>query len=366
MRLKLVDLAAGLWLCLAPAAGAADIAIGIANPFSGRYVASGARNLLAVMMAVERVNADGGVLGEPLRLVTADDECGMQAAAEAAEELVRAGVVMVVGHMCSHSSLIAAAIYDIADIVMITPSSTHPRVTQENRPNVFRLVGRDDQQAEEAAEKIASRWPKRRLAIVHDGSIYGQGLALATRRALQRRRQPITRFAAYVPGLADYSSLIESLRGEGIDLLYIAGYGPDAGRIARAVAAAGLDWQLIGGDGLGMDEFAVAAGPAAEGAIFSSFRPDLDSIDRTALDPADLEVLEAFAAGGTSAYAAVEVWAQAAARAGTLDYKTVVEMLRRGHYETIRGPVAFDRQGDLIDAHWTWRVWHDGKADPLP
>ena len=170
MRCSIALLAVSLCLGWTPAMARAEIAVGIANPLSGPYAASGARNLLAVMAAIEQVNADGGVLGEELVLVTADDQCGMQEAVDAAETLVTAGVSMVVGHLCSHSSLLAAAIYDMAGVVMISPDSTHPRLTEENRPNVFRLTGRDDAQGREAARLIADRWPEQRIAIVHDGT----------------------------------------------------------------------------------------------------------------------------------------------------------------------------------------------------
>lgn len=371
MRRCLAILATWLVLGLAPLGAQAEIVIGIANPFSGPYVATGARNLLGVMTAVEHVNERGGVLGEPLRLVVVDDECELQAAVTAAETLVRAGAVVVVGHMCSHSSLVAAAVYDIADIVMITPSSTHPRVTGENRPNVFRLIGRDDQQAEDAAALITSRWPDRRLAIVHDDSIYGRGLALATRRALQRRDRPPTLILDYEPHRADYADVARELARAEIELLYLAGYGPDAGRIAAATRAAGLNLQLVGGDGLGMDEFGVAAGGAAEGAIFSTFDPVAGDAASAAAEAAGLSaqqlaVRRDFATGGLGAYAAVEVWAEAVSRAGSIDLKSVVHVLKRGHFGSAIGRVAFDDKGDLVDADWSWRLWQRGKAVPLP
>lgn len=366
MRSGITRLVTGLLFGLAPVAAAADIVIGIANPLSGPYVASGARNLLGVMTAVDHVNARGGVLGEPLRLVVADDECGLQEAVTAAEKLVRAGVVMVVGHMCSHSSLVGAAVYDIAEIIMLTPNSTHPRVTGENRPNVFRLIGRDDRQGEDAAELIARRWPGRRLGIVHDGSIYGHGLALATRRALQRRERAIALFAEYTPHQQDYGELARGLDEAGIELLYLAGYGPDAGRIAKAAEQAGLELQLVGGDGLGMDEFAAAAGPAAEGAIFTSFAAADAPAAGHDPEPLRQEVIQAFASGGLGAYAAVEVWAEAVERARSLVFKDVTHVLRRGTFVTVQGTVAFDQRGDLVDGHWSWRLWRNGQTVPLP
>ncbi len=365
MHYSIAVLAAWLCLGLSPAMPRAEIAVGIANPLSGPYAGSGARNLLAVMAAIERVNADGGVLGEELTLVTADDKCGMQEAVDAAERLVNAGVVMVVGHYCSHSSLLAAAIYDMAGIIMISPDSTHPRLTEENRPNVFRLTGRDDAQGREAARLIAERWPEQRIAIVHDGSTYGQGLALQTRRDLMRLdREPVL-VETYDAKAADFAELIGKLDDAAVEVLYIGGYGPDAGRIAAAAGQAGLGLQIVGGDGLAMDAFWAEAGAAGDGAIFTRFAPSGGTEPQSVDGEPEPRVLQEFADGGLGAYAAVEVWAEAVSRAGTVDAKPVIHVLDRGHFDTARGTLAFDAKGDLAGDGWTWFVWHDGRSQPL-
>ena len=125
MRLHLSLLLFGMALAAAaPPQAGAEIPIGFANPLSGAFARSGERNRIAVEMAVADLNARGGVLGEPVRLITADDACGLQRSVAAARELVAAGVRVVVGHFCSHSSLLAAGIYETADVLMITPFST--------------------------------------------------------------------------------------------------------------------------------------------------------------------------------------------------------------------------------------------------
>lgn len=365
MRISIAVLAVWLGLAFVTVAPRAEIAVGIANPLSGPYAAGGARNLLAVMAAIERVNADGGVLGEELTLVTADDKCGMQEAVDAAETLVNAGVAMVVGHYCSHSSLLAAAIYDMAGIIMISPDSTHPRLTEENRPNVFRLTGRDDAQGSEAARLIADRWPAERIAIVHDGTTYGQGLALQTRRDLMRLGRDPVLVETYEPNTEDFAALIETLEAAAVEVLYVGGYGPDGGRIATAADRAGFDVQLVGGDGLAMDGFWAEAGAAGEGAVFTRFAPPGGLASQPADGGLRARALEEFADGGLGAYAAVEVWAEAVARAGTVDAKPVIHVLDRGRFDTVRGRLAFDAKGDLAGDGWTWFVWHDGRSQLL-
>jgi branched-chain amino acid transport system substrate-binding protein len=359
------------WLSVAAIAAAsgpaeAEIRIGFANPLSGPYATSGERNRIAVERAVEDLNRQGGVLGQEVRLIVADDACGLQRAVEAARELVRAGVVAVVGHMCSHSSLLAAGIYETADILMITPSSTHPRLTEEGRRNVFRLIGRDDEQGKLAGNFLADHWSGEKIAILHDGSTYGEGLAQQARNQLHARGVREAIYDIYSPGAMDYLSPVMRLEQAGIKVLYIGGYGPDAGLILRTVRERGhRRLQLMGGDGINMDEFWTIAGPAGEGTIFTA-RPNVR------LQPAAAAVLEEFRArgllarsSGLGAYAAVQVWAQAVERAGTPDLVSVAEALRRGRFDSVVGRVAFDDNGDLSGAGWQWQMWTNGTSVPL-
>lgn len=349
----------------APQNAAAEIPIGFGGQLTGPYGLSGKRSSIAAEMAVQDLNARGGVLGREVTLIAADDACGLQESVEAARELVELGVRFVVGHGCSHSSLLAAGIYETADIPMITAFSTHPRLTEEGRQNVFRLIGRDDEQGRLAGDFLADRFAGKRIAIFHDGTTYGERLALETRAQLRARGEMESVYDLYTPDAPDYTHLVARLRQLGIDVLYVGGYAPDAARIVRAVRERDDDFQLVGGDGLGMDEFWKVAGRMGEGTIFSN-RPDVRS------RPDAAAILTRFQARGVGArlgsfavYAAVQVWAQAVERAGSLEFAAVTEALRRGRFETVLGRVAFDQKGDLEDAAWQWNVWTNGDYVPL-
>jgi branched-chain amino acid transport system substrate-binding protein len=365
MRLHITLLIGMALAAAAPPDAAAEIPVGFASPLTGPMALSGERNRLAMEMAVSDLNESGGVLGESVNLVVVDDACGVEKSVDAARELVRAGVRFVVGHFCSHSSLLAAGIYETADVLMMTPFSTHPRLTEEGRQNVFRLNGRDDRQGELAGDFLAQHWDGRQIAIVHDGSIYGERLALEARQQLRALGETEAIYDSYEPNANDYTELLARLRQAGVDVLYIGGYGPDAGLILRTARARGDDLQVVGGDGLGMDGFWAVTGDVGDGTIFSG-RPDV----RARRDAAAL--LARFQArglgtrtAGLGAYAAVQVWAQAVERAGTFELGPVARMLRRGRFHSVLGPVAFDRDGDLRDAAWQWKVWTDGDYVPL-
>lgn len=346
-------------------AASADIVIGFAYPLSGPYALTGQRNKIAVEMAVRDINENGGVLGEQVTVVAADDGCGLEQSVKAARKLIRAGVQAVIGHMCSHSSLLAAGLYETANVLMITPDSTHPRLTEEGRRNVFRLIGRDDRQGELAGDFLADRWAGEEIAILHGGSTYGEGLAAAARKRLRARDEVEAIYDFYVPGQEDFTALVARLRRERIAVLYVGGYGPDAGRIVRTARRQGYDLQVIGGDGLGMDEFWSIAGEAGEGTVYSG-RPDAIDLLKAA------GLLERFQSrglgtrgGGIGAYAAIQVWAQAVERAGAIRVAEVAKVLRRARLNTVLGPVTFDEKGDCEGAKWQWKVWSDGIQVPL-
>jgi branched-chain amino acid transport system substrate-binding protein len=343
----------------------ADIAIGFANPLSGPYAAWGHRNRAAVALAVSDLNARGGVLGQKVRLIEADDACRLEQAVAAAHRLVDAGVRFVVGHMCSHSSLMAAGIYEAFDILMVSPDSTHPRLTEEGRRNVFRLIGRDDRQGILAGDFLARHYRGKKIAIVHDRTVYGHGLAVQARRRLRQLGMVEALYAAYTPGEQDYDTLVARLRCHAIDVLYVGGYGPDAARILRRARNQGLELQLVGGDGIGMDEFWQIAREAGEGTIFSA-RPAIRwHTDASAVRAALRMRAPGPGTQGVAAYAAVEVWAEAVERAGTDDLAAVADELRRGRFHTVLGRVAFDDNGDLRGAGWQMQVWSDGDYGPL-
>lgn len=336
---------------------AAEIRIGFASALSGPFAATGSRYRAAVEVAVEQLNRDGGLLGQPVRLITADDTCGVEQAEAAAHALVDAGVSLVIGHLCSHSSLMAAAVYEVAGVPMLTTTSSHWRLTEEGRGNVFRLIGRDDRQGQIAGDFLAKRWPRGRIALLDDGSTYGAGLTDQTRRRLHERGVSETLDARYPPGVDDYAALVEKLQRTGIEVAYVGGYGPDAARIVRTARQRGDDVQLLGGHALGMPEFWNIAGQAGAGTIFTGRRDFGQSPETTRA----VDALRAYDAepvpGSLAAYAAVELWAQAVERAGSAASAAVIKALHDGRFATVVGWVRFDAKGDLEGGDWQWQVW---------
>jgi branched-chain amino acid transport system substrate-binding protein len=316
-------------------------------------------------LAVADLNADGGVLGEQVQLITVDDFCDPEQAIAAAKKLVSDGVVLVVGHFCSGASLPTSEIYAAAGVLMISPASTNPMLTELGRANVFRVTHRDDAAGTVAGDYLADRWPDKKIAILHDNTTFGKGLAEETKKQLNSRGSNEVIYQDYVPGGSDYAAEIAGLQAADVGVVFIGGYHAEIALMARAARDRGYPVQLVTGTTLATEEFDLIAGPAAEGALFLDVA---DPRGRAGAAPA----VERFRASGFEpegytlyAYGAVQVWAQAAEKAGSLELEAMIAALRAHEFDTVLGPIDFDEKGDLAVQNPVWYVWRDGTYVPL-
>jgi len=144
-------------------AAAAEIRIGVAGPMSGPFAAFGAQMRQGARMAVDEINASGGINGEKLVLATSDDRCDAKQGAPTADKMAEKKVVLVVGHFCGGTSIAASHVYARQNIIQIEPASTNPALTEQRPgPGLFRLVPSDRKQASFASAYIARRLPARR------------------------------------------------------------------------------------------------------------------------------------------------------------------------------------------------------------
>lgn len=153
-----------------------NIKLGLAAPLSGEQKRGGEDVLHGAQLAVDDWNAQGGVLGKPIVLVPSDDKGDPDQALLVARQFTNK-VDAVIGHYNSNCTLAAEPLYDKAKMLMITPSSTNPDVTDRGYLTVFRVCGRDDQQGKSAAKYVADNFPEAKVAVINDKSSYGQDLA---------------------------------------------------------------------------------------------------------------------------------------------------------------------------------------------
>ena len=351
----------------------ADILIGLATPISGPVAWTGARTEEGAELAIADLNSKNGVLGQRIRMIAVDDNCSGDQAVAAANKLVEAGVVAVVGHDCSGAAIPASVVYSKAGILMISTVATNPQLTERGLQHVFRTVGRDDVQGRIAADFLIERFGDKPIGILHDGLPYGKGLAEEVKKRLNAHGMTEAFLAAVEPGKPDYSDVVRKLQAKGVAVLYYAGYPPEAGLIIRQAREKGYDLQLVGGDGIATEDFWMIAGPAAAEGTFVTYLPNTlvtHVPNPTTSEDALLRALAGRKAtevqGIISAYAAVQAWAQAAEKAGTVQSDAVAKALRSHKFDTVLGRIGFDEKGDVTGYDtFDWFVWSHGDIVPL-
>jgi branched-chain amino acid transport system substrate-binding protein len=366
-------LAAALVLLGIDAATAQEMRIGLAGSITGPNAGFGEQLKRGAAMAVADINAKGGVLGKMLALEVADDACGSDLDAEhavaAANQLVEKKVVFVDGHYCSSSAIPASTVYNEAGILLITPGSTNPALTDEAAKkgwtNVFRTCGRDDAQGKVAGSYLARHYEGKAVAVIHDESLWGKGIANETRKAMNAAGLRETMYEAITRGDKDFSALISRMKQANIAAVYLALYPTEAGLIVRQARDQDLNAQFIGADALAIEEFGKIAGPAGEGTLFT-FAPDPRTL------PAAMAVVDKFMAQGYNpegytlyAYAAIQAFAAAAAQANSVNVTDLSQALHTMTVDTVVGPLTWDRKGDVINFKYVLYVWGAGKYDEM-
>ena len=350
-------------LVLVPVVGHAQtIKIGLGGPMTGAESAFGRQMKNGAERAIADINAAGGVLGRQLELSVRDDGCDPKQARGSAEEFARDKVALVVGHFCSSSSIPASDVYADSNILQISPASTNPLFTERKLWNVFRVTGRDDQQGAVAAQHILKNYSGKNVAILHDKSTYGKGLADEVKKALNTGGLREKLYDSFSRGTKDFSVFASRIKSENIDVVYVGGYHQEAGLILRQMREAGLKTALISGDAINDREFTSIAGPAADGALFT-FGPDPRA------NPAAKTLVEQFKGRGIDpegytlyAYAAVQVWAQSAAAARSIEARAVATALKAGAFNTALGGLSFDAKGDRKQIDYVVFRW-DAKGN---
>ena len=343
----------------------ADLLVGVAGPITGPNAAFGAQLQKGAEMAVADINAAGGVNGEQISLSVGDDVSDPKQGISVANKFVADGVKFVVGHFNSGVSIPASEVYAENGILEITPAATNPVFTERGLWNTFRVCGRDDQQGEVAGAYIAANFKDAKVAVIHDKTPYGQGLADETKKALNAAGVTEAIYEGVNVGDKDFSALIAKMKEAGVTLIYWGGLHTEAGLIIRQSADQGLKAPLFSGDGIVSNELASIAGDAVAGTL-NTFGPDPRN------NPAAKEVVEKFRAAGFEpeaytlySYAATQILAQAATAAGSNDPQEVAKAIKeKGPFKTELGELSFNEKGDRTDADYVvyeWKKGDDGK-----
>ncbi len=356
-RITTLSVALGIAVATAGTA-AAEVKIAVGGPITGPSAATGAQMKNGVDQAAADINAAGGILGQKISVSYGDDVSDPKQGVSVANKFSADGVKFVIGHYNSGVTIPSSEVYQENGILEITPASTNPTVTERKMWNIFRVCGRDDQQGQVAGEYIVKHFKGKKIAVVHDKTTYGKGLADETRKAMGKGGMKEVLYEGVNTGEKDYSALVSKIKQSGADLIYWGGLYTEGGLIVRQMRDQGVKAPLMGGDGITSDEFASVGGPGVEGTLMT-YGPDPRN------KPDAKKVVEEFRAKKFEpeaytlySYAGVQIIKQAAEAAKSLDPKKVAEKMHSGmQFKTVLGDIAYDKKGDITKLDYVMYIW---------
>jgi branched-chain amino acid transport system substrate-binding protein len=340
----------------------AEIIVGVAGPITGPNAAFGAQLQKGAEAAAADINAAGGVNGEMIKIVIGDDKSDPKEGVSVANKFVGDGVKWVVGHFNSGVTIPASEVYAENGIVFVTPSATNPTVTERGLWNAHRTCGRDDQQGTVAGGYIVENFKDTKVAVIHDKTPYGQGLAEFTKASMNGAGVTEAMFEGINTGDKDFSALIAKMKEAGVGVVYFGGLHTEAGLMMRQMADQGMTAKFMSGDGIVSNELASIAGDAVNGTLMT-FAPDPRN------NPAAKDLVEKFRAAGFEpeaytlySYAALQVMASAATAAKSNDAQAVAAAIKaNGPHVTAIGELGYDAKGDITRPDYVMYEWKKGE-----
>ncbi|MFF0247487.1 branched-chain amino acid ABC transporter substrate-binding protein [Streptosporangium sandarakinum] len=340
------------------------IVLGMLIPQSGSEAAIGPYMSNAAQLAVDEINAKGGVLGRKLQLKTADDACDAQSAAAGANKLVTEGVDVSVGGYCSGATLPTLPIFGKANIPMIIPAANSQELVDQKLKHVFLINGTGTQQAA-AAEKWMTKQGAKSVALMHDNTSYSKDIALRTQALLDAPGGADTALIeAVTPKESDYSANITNVLAKKPDFVYWTGYFQEGGLIARQLRQAGYKGSIMVGDGSVSPKLVEIAGPEAAEGVYATMTQTPDTLEGAEgwIEAYKKKFGTEPGPYSNQAYDAVRLAAEAVGKAGGTDGAKVIAALEAiDGFQMFSGPLKFTPEHTLSNGGFQILVVKDGK-----
>lgn len=342
------------------------VKIGHAGPLTGGIAHLGKDDENGARLAVDEANAKKLRIGGKLvrfELMSEDDQADPKMGPTIAQKFVDAKVAGVAGHLNSGVTIPASAVYNQAGIPMVSGSATNPKLTEQGFKNVFRTVGRDDQQGPAVAQYLASQKIKK-VAIADDATAYGEGLANEVEKTLKAAGVQVVAREKTNDKATDFKAILTKIKGRNPDAVFYGGMDATGGPMIKQARELGIKAMFSFGDGACTDEMAKLAGAAAEGLICSQAGLPASAASK--------EFNDAFKAkfGDVKQYApffydAVNLMIAAMQKADSTDPAKYLPELAKISHKGATGTIEFDEKGDRKNAEITIFTLKNGKVEPI-
>ncbi len=337
------------------------IKIAVQSPLSGEQAALGEHIKLGAQLAVEEATKPFKALGFDLVFVPYDDQAKPEVGVANARNVVAdPDVLVLVGHFNSGVALPASEVYKDAMLVMISPANTATEITDRGYPNVNRVCGRDDVQGPVGARFAAQDLKLKSVYIIHDKTLYGQGVADNFRNEANKLGLKVLGYEG-TEERANFSPIITPMRAKNPGLVYFGGIYHQGGLLLKQMREKGMNAAFMGPDGLDSSEMVKIAGAQVVGSYYTTVAGPSDAYPESAAFAKKFKQrfgkeIESFAMYGYDAalvgIKAVEQTLQTngGKKPSRAEVSAAVRKLK--DFKGVTGSIAFDNKGDPVKAKY--------------
>lgn len=255
-----------------------EISLASANPMTGDSAQFGDMKVKAMNIAIDEVNAKGGINGKKVKLLVGDDTGNPKEAPNVAQKFTSDDNILgLIGHWNTACTLAARGIYESAGLPVIT-DIVNKAISDGTTPHVYRISLSDSQQAIQLAKYAYNQMGKKKVAIIHSANDYGTNLTSEFSKELKKLGGEVVATEMYFEGQSkDFSPQITKIKTKNPDLVFVAGYYVETALIAQQSKSLGLNVQMIGTEGISSEELIKLGGESVEGIVFAGFfHPDIE------------------------------------------------------------------------------------------
>ncbi len=328
----------------------AQTRVGISIPFSGSFAIFGSEIGAGIHQAVEDLNTQGGILGQPIELVLYDDQCLAPQGARIAQRLTdQEKVAFVIGPLCSSTAQAMVPIFGSrSDFVIDILMATAPVLTEKGYSNIFRILPRGDRQGPIAGAYLQRIKADYNIAILNDETPHAAEIIASLRQAWSTLDIDTKFQGRYSSSQPSFAPLIEQLRAANIKVIFVAAGIPlGLGKLVAEARTQHYPALFVATEEAWSPELSSVAGEGASGILFTFFPVPTRNAQTEAVVAKMKRNGPTPGARALYAYAAMQVLAQAITKAETVNVPKVKTALHEGQFDTVIGPVAFDSKGDI-------------------
>ncbi len=346
------------------------VKIGHSGPLSGSQSFAGKDDENGVRLAVEELNAKPISIGGKkikFELQSEDDQGDPKSGVNVAQKLIDSGVKFVVGPYNSGVAIPASRVYSNAGVVVATVGS-NPKITEQGYKNLYRINASDTQLGSKMALYAAKELKLKNVGVVDDRTAYGQGVAEEFKKQAKASGMNVVGHEFTTDKASDFNSILTSLKAKKVDAIFLGGYAPQGGPMARQMKQLGINARLLGGDTICAPEMGKLGGDAVGENVLCAQGGAI--LDKAAAGPEFKakykkrynQEPDVYAA---SFYDGMMMYADAMKKTDSVDPAKVGAEIAKGTYKGVAGTYAFDEKGNMKSSPVTIFTFKGGQPVPL-